>query len=309
MDWDDYRYFSFIAHTGSVRGAAEGMGVNASTVARRLDGLEGRLGVRLFHRSRSGLELTPEGAGILGEVENVSGELEEIENRLQATATDAARLIRLTLPDFVAQVLIGHFAEFIQSHPGLRLEFLPEQRPLDMARREADVAIRITDHPPESLVGRRLGRYRLAAYASRDYLARHDPLIRPGGCLWVESGMEIIRAAGFKGRFHPDIPMGPRCNNILLQLAAVRAGIGVTLLPCVLGDRDPDLERVGSGESVDAQDFWLLFHPDLRGAEGVQALSGFLQTRFEILRPELLGERPRVRDNAEATNPKTMDKA
>jgi len=293
MDWDDYRYFGFIAHTGSVRGAAEGMGVNASTVARRLDALEGRLGVRLFHRSRSGLELTAEGAAILGEVENVSGELEEIENRLRATATEATRLIRLTLPDFVAQVLIGHFAEFIQMHPGVRLEFLPEQRPLDIGRREADVAIRITDHPPESLVGRRLGRYRLAVYASQDYLAHHDPLTRPDSCLWVESGMEIIRGLGFKGRFFADMPMGPRCNNILLQLAAVRSGIGVTLLPCVLGDRDPELQRVGSGEPVDAQDFWLLFHPDLRGVEAVQTLSGFLQARFEMLRPELLGERSR----------------
>ncbi|MCB1684124.1 MAG: LysR family transcriptional regulator [Pseudomonadales bacterium] len=292
MDWDDYRYFGFIAHSGSVRGAAEDMGVNASTVARRLDALEGRLGVRLFHRSRSGLELTSEGAAILGEVENVSGELEEVENRLRARATEAARLIRLTLPDFVAQVLIGHFAEFIRTHPALRLEFLPEQRPLDIARREADVAIRITDHPPESLVGRRLGRYRLAVYASRDYLATHDPLTRPDSCLWVESGMEIIRGLGFKGRFYPGMPLGPRCNNILLQLAAVRSGIGVSLLPCVLGDRDPDLQRVGSGAPVDAQDFWLLFHPDLRGVEAVQALSGFLQTGFELLRPELLGERP-----------------
>lgn len=295
MDWDDYRYFGFIARTGSVRAAAEDMGVNASTVVRRLDALEDRLGVRLFHRSRSGLEMTPEGAAILAEVENVSGELEEIEHRLLARASGAARLIRLTLPDFVAQVLIGQFGEFLGAHPGLRLEFLPEQRTLDIARREADVAIRITDHPPETLVGRRLGRYRLAAYASQEYLARHDPLGQPASCVWVESGMEIIRAAGFKARFFPDMPMGPRCNNILLQLAAARAGIGVTLLPCVLGDRQPDLRRLGSDEPVDAQEFWLLFHPDLRGVADVQALSSFLQASFEIIRPELLGERPQVR--------------
>ena len=289
MDWDDYRYFGSLAHTGSVRGAAERLGVNASTVARRLDAFEARLGVRLFHRSRRGLELTPAGEEILAGVDTVAGEFDELEQQLRGRAADVSGLVRLTLPEFIAHLLMADFADFLTVNPDLRLEFLPEQRNLDIERREADLAIRVTNHPPDTLVGRRLGRYCLAAYASRDYLERHDPVSDPKGSLWIESGLEMIRAPGFKGRYFPTMPMGPRCNNILLQLAAVKADMGVTLLPCVVGDREPDLNRVGAIAPVDAQEIWLLFHPELRGVARIQTMSTFLLACFGRWESGLLG--------------------
>ena len=290
MDWDDYRYFGSLAHTGSVRAAAAQLGVNASTVARRLDTFENRLGVRLFRRSRTGLELTPAGEEILNGVDTVADELEDLEQRLLGRAADTTGLVRLTLPEFIAHLLMADFAVFLKANQDLRLEFLPEQRNLDIERREADLAIRVTNHPPESLIGRRLGRYRLAAYASRLYLDHHDPVQNPNLSLWIESGLEMIRAPGFKARHFPTVPMGPRCNNILLQLTAVKADMGLTLLPCVLGDREPGLQRVGGIAPVDAQEIWLLFHPDMRGVARVQTLSAFLLSRFERWELALLGE-------------------
>jgi len=129
----------------------------------------------------------------------------------------------------------------------------------------------------------------LMVYASRGYLAENDPLVEPERCVWIESGLESIRSPGFKGRYFPTVPLGPRCNNVLLQHAAAAAGMGMTLLPCALGDADEGLCRVGDQAPMDAQDIWLLFHPDLRGVARIRSVSTYIQEAFARLEPRLLG--------------------
>ena len=219
MDWDDFRYFSELARTESVRAAAAQLGVNASTVTRRLDQLEERLGVRLFTRSRTGLNITSEGAQVVAQLEQVSADIGEIERRLRGRDADMEGQVRITMPDvFAVNLLMDVFSEFVREYPRIRLEFLPAYRNLDLEKREADVAIRVTGRPPDSLVGKRLGQYRMAAYASRRYLESHDPFAEPGESVWIESGLEAVRSGGFKSRYFPDVPVGTRCNNLILQL-------------------------------------------------------------------------------------------
>ena len=290
-NWDDYRYFSSLVRAGSVRGAAEQLGVNPSTVTRRLDGLEARLGVKLFVRTGKGLVTTADGKAVMAEVEPVANRLGDIELALRERSAVAAGHVRLTLPDvFAVSLLMGELAGFTAEHRKIRLELLPDYRNLDLARGEADIAIRVTNAPSEELIGRRLGRFRMALYGSREYLATHNPTTDPDNCIWIESGLETVRAPAFKARHFPTMPMGIRCNNVLLQQAAIRADMGVTLLPCGVGDPDERLARVAGVDLLDASEIWLLFHPDLRGVVRIQAVSSFIQDTFERLAPRLLGE-------------------
>lgn len=290
-NWDDYRFFATLAQTGSVRASADRLGVNASTVTRRLDGLEGRLGVKLFVRSRSGLELTADGSEFYVRLEPLAADLNDLEAAFSGWGEAVAGTVRLTLPDVLAIVLMPELAGFAAEHPGLRLEFIPNYRELDLNRGEADMAIRVTDRPPDTLIGRQLGKSRLGVYGSRAYLASHDPVERPAEARWIESGIENVRAPGFKKRYFARVPMGVRCNSVLLQQAAVAADMGISLLPCAVGDADARLQRLGVLEALEAQPIWLLFHPDLRGVPRIRSLSDHIQAVFSRLEPRLLGVR------------------
>ena len=168
MDWDDFKYFTAVAHSGSVRKAAGQLGVHASTVTRRLDQFERRLGVRLFTRTYSGLQITPEGAEVIQQVDEVAAELSEIQRRLQYRDADMAGTLRITIADVFAENLLTHdFADFIARYPEVQLEFIPAYRDPDLDRHEVDLVIRATDNPPDHLVGRRLGKVVAAVYGSR----------------------------------------------------------------------------------------------------------------------------------------------
>lgn len=290
MDWDDFRYFDAVARAGSVRGAADVLGVNASTVTRRLDHLESRLGVRLFIRSPSGLQMTSEGSEVIHDLEAVAADLDEIERRLQGRDAEMAGPLRVALPDvFATGVVMQELAEFAAEYRRIRLEFLSAKPVHDSPRRAADITIRLTDAPPEALVGRCLGRFRVTAYASRDYLGGHDPLRETDASCWIESELEEVHAPDFKGEHFATMPLGAKCNNLVQQLAAVRSNMGVTLLPCALGDIDPALSRIADVEPIDAREIWLLFHPDLRRVARVRTLAEYLQHTFAKLEDLLLG--------------------
>ena len=288
-NWDDYRFFTILAQSGSVRASADRLSVNASTVTRRLDGLEGRLGVKLFVRSRTGLELTADGEQLFARLEPVAADLSDLEATFSDWGDQVAGTVRLTLPDVLAIVLMPELASFTAEFPDVRLEFIPNYRELDLARGEADMAIRVTNQPPDTLIGRQLGESRLGVYGSRNYLSNHDPFSRPEAATWIESGIEGVRAPSFKKRYFPKVPMGVRCNSVLLQQAAVAADMGITLLPCAVGDADARLERLGALEALEAQPIWLLFHPDLRGVPRIRSLSSHIQAVFSRLEHRLLG--------------------
>ena len=293
-NWDDYRYFSSLVQTESVRASADQLGVNPSTVTRRLDGLEARLGVKLFVRSHSGLRITAQGNELMAQLKPLAEQLGNLEQQLFERSEAVAGSVRITMADVFAVTLMTEFADYVRRHPAIRLEFLPGYRELDLTRGEADIAVRVTSQPPGSLIGRKLGRYRMTAYASRRYLTSHDPHRHPDQCLWIESGVDSIRAAGFKKRYFPTMPTGSRCNNVLLQQAAVGANMGISVLPCALGDADATLSRVADVAPSDAQDVWLLFHPDLRGVARIQSVSNHIQEAFVRLEPRLLGKQEPV---------------
>lgn len=288
-NWDDYRFFSSLVQNGSVRAAADHLGVNPSTVTRRLDALESRLGRKLFVRGRMGLQLTADGEALQTRLEPLAGRLGDLDAQLAGSDDELSGTVRITLPDVMAATLLVELAPYLEANPRVRLEFIPSYRQMDLTRGEADVAIQVTDQPPENLVGRRLGYSRLGVYGSRRYLAAHDPTRTPAGATWIDSAVESERAPGFRDRYFPGIRLGVRCNSVLLQQTAVAADMGITLLPCALGDTDERLARVGDLEPLEAQPIWLLFHPDLRGVARIRSVTEHIQAAFVRLEPRLLG--------------------
>lgn len=286
MNWDDYRYFAELASTGSVRGAAARLGVNASTVVRRLDGLESRLGLKLFHRTPTGLEILEPAAAVAPTIESIARAFEALEAGLRERAAAAVGRITLSLPEELAvPELLAEIAGFGSAHPELHLECIVGDRGRD---RDADLTIRVTDEPEESWIGRPLGRFRLSAYASRGYLDTHDPRADPGRCLWVGSDLERF-ARRYRHDEFPELATQLVCPDLSLLCAALRAGAGVGLLPRIVGDRDPLLARIDAAAVVDGPEIWLFFRPELRGVARIQTASAFLQEAFGGLRAALLG--------------------
>lgn len=294
MDWDDYRFMESIAREASVRGAAQALGVNASTVTRRLEGLERRLGVLLFTRSQKGLQITDEGVEVVERLQQIGDQLRDIEVSLRGRDQRLEGRIRLAIPDVLAvHFLLDELSEFTSTYPGIDLELMPGYQNLDLARRETDIAIRATETPPESMVGRPLARVALAAYGSRRYVENIGVIGDGRGAAWVDWAApgEVMKLYGQLRQLHfPAAHVHVRCDQVLMQHAALRANMGLGILPCLLGDADELLCRLPQMPVHEGPMMWLLTHPDLRNTRRIQVFMAFVRDLFARRLLELRGE-------------------
>jgi DNA-binding transcriptional LysR family regulator len=288
-DWNDLRSFLAIARHGSLQGAARMLGVNHSTVFRRLNALEARLAVRLFDRSPRGYALTAAGEHMLASAERVEDEILGLKRRLLGGDVRLAGTLRVTTTDTLAHGLLGpHLRAFQTAYPEIELELITGNAFFDLSKREADVALRPSRHPGDAMVGRRLAAIAVAVYGARVYL---DARGRPGAVgdlaghalITGDSSLAHLPATRWLERHaRPDVTV-LRCNSWLSQCVAARAGLGLAALPCFLGDRAPELVRVLPPEPSLAGELWLLTHPDLRRTARVRA---FMETIARGIRRE-----------------------
>ncbi len=287
LDWDDLKVVMSVAAEGSVRRAAVALGKHHTTVTRRMDQLEKRLGVVLFDRTATGLRLNEHGLSVVTRARRVADEVEDLERNLLGLDQRLEGRVRLTLPEVVAShLLMTELAQFCDQHPEITLEFVPPHEALDIRKRDADVAVRVTDRPPEHLVGRSLGRFAVAPYV-------HRSASEPYGWIGAASGDGVD--ADWHDRFCPGASVIMRCNNLAVRLAAVQAAAGVAILPCALADPHDELRRLTVSAPLDGGEIWLLTHPDLRNAARVRALMTHLTEVFAQQQDVLLGCLPGVR--------------
>ena len=277
MEWDDLRYFLAVARSASLSEAGRRLGVSQPTVSRRLAAMEARLGVRLFERGARGHALSAAGGEILETAERVEEEITGIGRRVYGHDGRLSGSLRITCTDVMAnRYLVDRLARFAADHPGIELSLNCSLQHLSLTRREADVAVRITNRPPETLVGRRLARVAIGVYAAPAYLKNGDAGDPTGGRDWIgwqdESYNRMVIAAHF-----PKAPIRHRADDMLAIAAMARAGLGLVILPCYVADPDPGLARVVP-EPVDegAMALWVLSHPDLRRAARVREVTGFI---------------------------------
>ena len=289
FDWDDLRYALAVAEGGSLSAASRRLGVNHSTVYRRLGALESELGTRLFDRDSGQLTPTAAGEDLLQSARRVDADLQALDRRLAGRDSSLSGSLRLTAPDDIAlDLLLAPLADFRAAYPGVALEVVIDNRMLSLTRREADLAVRPTSQPPETLVGRRVGALGSAIYGGRNLRAAPEegPWIA-----WDEDAGPPALHRWMAKHVAPET-IAYRSNSLLHQLAACRAGMGLAVLPCFLGDAALDLTRQGPPEPGLVTDLWLLTHPDLRRTARIRALMEHLDAALRPLAPRLAGEAP-----------------
>ena len=300
--WDDLRLIRSIAESGGLSGAAEQLGLAVSTVFRRLEHMEATLETAVFERHRAGYALTPAGEELLALAQRVDEDVTAVARRIagqQRVQQPRGELSIATNDTLLTELLTPLFAVFSRRYPEVRLNVLVGNPSLNLARRDADIAIRATDHPPENLSGVKIARTVWAPYGK---LSQSAPRRRSGdaspldGQPWVTLSDEL--AGHNSNRFvRTNVPpdrIAYTVNTVSGLAEAIEAGIGVGYLPCLVGDMRPGLVRLGPLAPALGNNLWLLSHPDLRNAARVRVMLDFLAAEMVKLRPLLEGERPRV---------------
>jgi DNA-binding transcriptional LysR family regulator len=272
-DWDRLRVVLALRRGGTLSAAARALGVDHTTVARRLDGFERDLGAPLFERGPDGFAATPLGEEVLATAERMADEVTGLLRRLEGTTGGLTGLVRLTTTPHLAALLFAPaLGGFLRAHPGLQIELVGDNRGLDLSRREADLAVRLSRPEVPGLVARRLGEIALACYA-----AGADP--RP---FEAQSFLAHEDASGhaapqrYLSALVPTERMVLRSNTTQALVEAARAGLGCAVLPCFVGERDPALRRVPAPRAMPPMTLWLLYHEDLRRSPRVRAAVTFI---------------------------------
>jgi DNA-binding transcriptional LysR family regulator len=291
IDWDDVRYFLAAARGGSVRAAAGRLGVNHATVLRRLAQLEERLGAKMFEKLPSGYRLTAAGEEVIEFAEQMEISSNRLETRVFGRDQGVHGLLRVTLaPTLATHLLMPDLADFARLHPDIEMEILSSGELANLTNREADVAIRVVydrKTMPLNLHGLKGPELSGGVYISRDRLAAwragdDDPIrwivISVHGVPDWASGGEV-RAGG----------VAFRVTDSQAQIVAVRQGLGITTLPCFVGDADPLLARVpGTGLHMHGT-LWLLTQGEARKTKRVRLFTEFVSRRLTAYAPLLAG--------------------
>lgn len=281
-NWDDYRYFLAVAESGSLSSAARALGVTQPTVGRRIQELEKRLHARLFDRLSHGYALTAIGESIFEQVRSLDQSVFDIERRIRGQDERlSGRVVVTTTEGLTACWLAPRMADFHADYPDVDVELLIALSPLDLLRREADIALRMGSPQSDLLVGRKIGRVHFGLYAAEHYLeARGRPrkLDELGRHAIIESTGEM---AGLKQaevlRSHASGAVrSTASNNVFTQMALLRAGAGIVPMPCYMAAGQRGIERVLAGEFDVSLDLWLLTVRDLRQTKRVRAMMDFL---------------------------------
>lgn len=280
MDWDDFKYVQAVAQTGSVRAAGELLRVHGSTVARRLDQLERRVGTRLFARTPRGMEITPTGAEVIEALDRVASELDQVERSLRARGPGMPGPVVLAVsPTLASELVVPLLGGLYQQQPELELAITTAPALQTLQRGEADMALWLTDDPPDELIGRPLGRVMAAVYAAPGYLERLRAGTETGR--WVGNADPASLSSRARVRHFPDLPQCLCLEEASLRATALAAGLGIGLLPCHVGDVRSELVRIDAIDPLLLGEVWLFTRPDSRGVVRIQAVSAFLQDLFQ----------------------------
>lgn len=282
VDWGDFQVFVAVCEAGAISRAAERLRVNHSTVLRRVQALEAAMGVALFDRG-SPYVLTPAGRDLLAGLAGVPSRIDSSRSQVQGRDDEVRGEVRLTTTDTLAHgLLMPMLRDFCAQHPAVNLRIAVNNHFLSLTRREADVAIRGSNRPPENLVGRHVGDIRTAAYASRSYLRTVEDPLQPTALDWIAPDAALAHLAQAKW-LATNIPAGRvvmSVDSLVGMLHAVRHGVGAAMLLCPLADAHDDLVQLEPAPAALDTQIWILTHPDLRQVARIRAFAQFMVERL-----------------------------
>jgi DNA-binding transcriptional LysR family regulator len=287
FDWDDIRFFLALHRHRSLARAGSVLGVDATTVSRRIGDLESKLGARLFDRSARGARLSDAGTRLLARAQRMEDEALAVERDLAGDDQRLDGTVRLTATEMLSTRFIAPFlGSFNKRHPDIVLDLVCTSQDLDLSRREADIALRLSRPKQDDLVVKRLFDIELALYGSVDYLAAHGvpdlaaPSVPDHAIVlfadtpgfrrenaWIEARVRGARIA-------------TRCDSVSSIYSAAVAGVGMALLPCHVADAEPGLQRIPVEGAPAPRQVWQAVHRDLHGAARIRAVLDFLGRIF-----------------------------
>jgi len=301
FDWNDLRYFLAVARHGSTIQAAKALGVNQSTVQRRIAALERQLGRRLFERRPEGYRLTRVGGQLLPIAERVETDVTDFTRHSASSVTELAGTIRVTCPETAGyRIMRSPILEaFHARYPGLRVEMIMVDRVLDLAKGEADIAFRTSDPKDDALVARKVAEVPWAVFASRAYIERrgapksldeigsHD-VVQFDGPIAGHPGANWLR------RVAPQARIAARCTSTPALVLAVKSGAGISPLPVITVEEEPDVVRLFDSIPELRLPFYLLIHRDMQRTPRVRAFCDFVVSDMKAFRELLVGRTDRT---------------
>jgi len=273
INWDNLRYVLVVAKKGSVAAAARELGVNRTTVLRRIDAFQQNLGCRIFERYKSGYVLTLEAEKIIEAAQEVESTLFNIQRQIEGRELRLIGELRITTTDTLMVSKIGpHLASFHQKHPAISVTVGMTNNIMDLTRRDADIAIRPTKAPDEPLVGRRVADVYFGVYSSPEYLGKLSGLSwQEHHWIGFDESLQSTSPAKWLASNISDDKICIRCDSFVGLRIAAENGMGLALLPHYLGDSSPLLQRLEVDTEELTTGLWLLTHPDLARSARVNA--------------------------------------
>lgn len=296
FDWNDIKYFLALDHHGRLSAAAKSLGVDHTTVSRRITALEHELDARLFDRTPKGYTLTEEGSRMITYADTIESNAIALEKDLSGRDTAMSGIVRLATPEALgSQFLARHWYNFRRDNPNIEIELVAAARRLSLTKREADIAITLSRPERGRLVAQKAGTYRLKLYGSSTYLRSFPPIQTPADLtnmdfIWyIEDLLEYEELQLLDKTFkNPRVVF--RSTNVMAQANAAINSIGLALLPCFVADRIPELVPV-LPESINVtRELWIVIHEDLRHVARIKATSRFLSDLFKHENKLLMGE-------------------
>ncbi len=285
MNLGDLSYFAALARTGTMSAAGRALGVKHTTVARRVTALEQQLGSRLFDRLPDGYAMSQAGENLLRHVEKIEEHANDAKREIAGLDAQLQGELKLTAPfDFFCNVVANDFPKFNKQYPCIDLDIICSPGLLDLGALEADIAIRLTESPPDNLVGKPVLPLRHGIYASKHYLEHRPPIDKL--VLWRGDSKQ---PAWVKDHFPKAISV-VRTDEARTMATLVKNGMGLARMPCFIGDTEPTLRRLDLALIPSKWRVWILSHTDLRSTARVRVCKEFLINTIEQQHQLITGE-------------------
>lgn len=286
-DWDDYRLILALHRHRTLRGTADALAINHSTVSRRLSQINHKYRKVLFERTTAGYQMTSAAEPLLQAAQEMERVILSATRQARAADDRLQGRVTLSLPGAIGQfLLLRDLAQFHLDFPGIQLKVTTGYHFADLDKSEADVVVRATAHPSEHLVGRRLFPYYLCLYANKTYF-EHTPRDQ---LRWITAPFAGAYPPWLQQTDYGDIPVAMVLDDVVMRHNALVDGLGLVRDACYLADPEPEVMRLPGAVPIPQFEMWVLTHPDLRDSPKINAVMGFLADALRQKRSLIMGE-------------------
>ena len=282
IDWNHYQYFLKVAECGNLNSASRELGVNHSTVFRRINNLEDTLSVRLFERSRSGYTLTKAGEEIIDGVRQVEEQMYAIQRSLRGKDIKLSGNLKISTTDTIGYYwLPPYIKRFKEHYPEILIDLDIQTRYTNLTKREADIVIPAVNIQPDYMVGRKLAPIFFRLYASKTYIEKNGfpndvKDFRKHQFIVPNEALANVSASKWLKKYVPDHCVVAASDKLSTLYKLAQQDIGITALPHYVGLSDPLMVEIMELPEYCHRNVWILTHPDLRNTARIKAFMRFM---------------------------------